>query len=488
MHRTMSVNIKTFLKPDSRKKILDTFHEEDLYISFNPFTNMKKGTQNDIFTVNAFCLDIDYKNNKRYQNTIPEDMYEHLKSTFGNLIPEPNYVEMGNQIRLIYILKTGMKITNKSRLKQLTLMKRLMTCLNESLNLTDVCPDFQAINSYIRVPGSINGKNGARIHIKKCSSYQWELSDLVNFYMPELPKWYDTWKTTSKKQKKKAIQRYQNIQDLNESRLEDFCKFQKYQNKRRVKEGFRERLCFLYYVFCYKVEIGKKNPNAKETAKNKVFAFNKKFYWPLQEKKLWSSIRATKLEQYKGMRNSTILNYLGIKSEEAEKIGLKCATIQSGAERTRAYRERKKIAAKTIQAELKEKAQKAALSKIKSASKPFTIADAAMTYNRKAAFTFVKELHKNIWHLGKYAHSLHISIKKMLTAYKIATYTFGINPEWNNIAKHLMLHTRVQCADILELNSLSKMQYLSPKIYAADILKRKPQLKNIIVQPRFQLS
>ena len=80
---------------------------------------------------------------------------------FESKIPTPNFVEYGNQIRLIYSVETC--YIPRFRDNVVTLARRISEVFSKELK--EYGAEKQNLESYFRIPGSINTKNGAEIKI-----------------------------------------------------------------------------------------------------------------------------------------------------------------------------------------------------------------------------------------------------------------------------------------------------------------------------------
>ena len=301
--------------PIKLKETLIQFPKENLGMTFNTFTSYKsKNKINSIFYVNNLVIDIDFKK-AGYENS-DQVMFFLENDFFRKELPEPNFIEIGNQMKLIYTLEEPIKISKKSSGIKLFL-KVVMNKLASKLK--DFGADNIGINYYIRVPGSINTKNNSVVTIQKYSDYKWNLQDLVDEYIEELPTWYKTKQqlhlTINSKKKK---QYFKSLNIRNKLILDDLDIIQSYYNSAEDC-GHREILCFLHRNFC--LLLGQ----TEEEALLSMLEFNKNFNMPLLEKQVISNTNNVNRKQYK-YKNKTLLELLGLDEYDILKLRLQGIT------------------------------------------------------------------------------------------------------------------------------------------------------------------
>ena len=301
--------------PIKLKETLIQFPKENLGMTFNTFTSYKsKNKINSIFYVNNLVIDIDFKK-AGYENS-DQVMFFLENDFFRKELPEPNFIEIGNQMKLIYTLEEPIKISKKSSGIKLFL-KVVMNKLASKLK--DFGADNIGINYYIRVPGSINTKNNSVVTIQKYSDYKWNLQDLVDEYIEELPTWYKTKQqlhlTINSKKKK---QYFKSLNIRNKLILDDLDIIQSYYNSAEDC-GHREILCFLHRNFC--LLLGQ----TEEEALLSMLEFNKNFNMPLPEKQVISNTNNVNRKQYK-YKNKTLLELLGLDEYDILKLRLQGIT------------------------------------------------------------------------------------------------------------------------------------------------------------------
>ena len=305
--------------PMKLRQVINSFGREDILFSLNPFRTMDRATRSNLFCINAIPVDVDYKNIKELKDLEPHQVIKLLEMDFfESKIPTPNFVEYGNQIRLIYSVETC--YIPKFRDNVVTLARRISEVFSHELK--EYGAEKQNLESYFRIPGSINTKNGAEI---KVFSYDdaviYTLSELQELWLDELPKWYKKRKGRVKAPKK--VVKLHNVYSLNCNRLMDFEKIQSHLNSIGVTE-LRSRLCFLYrnYILIKnKYQNGELKSEDYELAKEEMLKFNNNFNEPLRGHIIESATRVVNYRQYL-YKNETLMDFLELDYELCERLGL----------------------------------------------------------------------------------------------------------------------------------------------------------------------
>lgn len=305
--------------PIKLSQVINSFGREDILFSLNPFRTMDRATRSNLFCINAIPVDVDYKKIKELKGLEPHQVIKLLEMDFfESKIPTPNFVEYGNQIRLIYSVETC--YIPKFRDNVVTLARRISEVFSQELK--EYGAEKQNLESYFRIPGSINTKNGAEI---KVFSYDdaviYTLSELQELWLDELPKWYKKRKGRVKAPKK--VVKLHNVYSLNCNRLIDFEKIQSYLNSIGVTE-LRSRLCFLYrnYILIKnKYQNGELKAEDYELAKVEMLKFNNNFNEPLRGHIIESATRVVNYRQYL-YKNETLIDFLELDYELCERLEL----------------------------------------------------------------------------------------------------------------------------------------------------------------------
>ena len=305
--------------PMKLRQVINSFGREDILFSLNPFRTMDRATRSNLFCINAIPVDVDYKKIKELKDLEPHQVIKLLEMDFfESKIPTPNFVEYGNQIRLIYSVETC--YIPKFRDNVVTLARRISEVFSQELK--EYGAEKQNLESYFRIPGSINTKNGAEIKVFSYDdSVRYTLSELQELWLDELPKWYKKRKGRVKAPKK--VVKLHNVYSLNCNRLMDFEKIQSYLNSIGATE-LRARLCFQYRNYTLiklKYQNGELKTEDYEFAKEEMLKFNNNFNEPLRGHIIESATRVVNYRQYL-YKNETLIDFLELDYEICERLGL----------------------------------------------------------------------------------------------------------------------------------------------------------------------
>lgn len=314
-----SYPISAFKNGIKVNKILNSKDKEDLFISLNSFKTMKSGARSNLFCINAMAVDVDYKKKRIFKDLEPFQVIQLLEDEFfDKRIPTPTHIEYGNQIRLIYCVETCYIPKHKDNV--LILARRISEVFAEELK--DFGAEKQNIESYIRVPNSINSKNGATVKIFKYeNSIRYTLRELQELWLEELPKWYKKKKGRVKANNK--VVKLHNVFTLNSNRIRDLEKIQEWLNGIGQTE-FRVRLNFLYRNFILvkiKYQNGKLTEEDFNYAEEQMLKFNSKFIEPCRPHVIARNTRNVNTNQYL-YKNETLVNYLELSWEICENLSL----------------------------------------------------------------------------------------------------------------------------------------------------------------------
>lgn len=280
---------------------------------------MKSGLRNNLFCINAIAVDVDYKKKRIFKDLEPFQVIQLLEyEFFDKRIPTPTYIEHGNQIRLIYCIETCYIPKHKDNV--LILARRISEVFAEELK--DFGAEKQNIESYIRVPNSINSKNGSTVKIFKYeNSIRYTLRELQELWLEELPKWYKKKKGRVKANNK--VVKLHNVFTLNSNRIRDLEKIQEWLNE-IGQTDLRVRMNFLYRNFTLvkiKYQNGKLTEEDFKYAEEQMLKFNSKFIEPCRVHVIARNTRNVNTNQYL-YKNETLVNYLELSWEKCEELGL----------------------------------------------------------------------------------------------------------------------------------------------------------------------
>ncbi|MDU4321121.1 MAG: helix-turn-helix domain-containing protein [Anaerococcus vaginalis] len=305
--------------PMKLRQVINSFGREDILFSLNPFRTMDRATRSNLLCINAIPVDVDYKKIKELKGLEPHQVIKLLEMDFfESKIPTPSFIEYGNQIRLIYSIETC--YIPKFRDNVLTLARRISEVFSQELK--EYGAEKQNLESYFRIPGSINSKNGAEVKVFFYDdAIRYTLRELQELWLDELPKWYK--KRKGRVQAPKKVVKLHNVYSLNCNRLMDFEKIQSYLNSIGVSE-LRARLCFLYrnYILIkLKYQNGEFKAEDYELAKEEMLKFNNNFNEPLRGHIIESATRIVNYRQYL-YKNETLIDFLELDYELCERLGL----------------------------------------------------------------------------------------------------------------------------------------------------------------------
>lgn len=314
-----SYPISAFKNGIKVNKILNSKDKEDLFISLNPFRTMKSGARSNLFCINAMAVDVDYKKKRIFKGLEPFQVSQLLEDEFfDKRIPTPTHIEYGNQIRLIYCVETCYIPKHKDNV--LILERRISEVFAEELK--DFGAEKQNLESYYRVPQSINSKNGAEINfLAYDNTIRYTLRELQELWLDKLPKWYKRRKGRTKDKKK--VVKLHNVYTLNCNRLRNLEKIQAHLNSIN-ESNLRARLCFLYrnfYLIKEKYQKGILTEDDFKNAEKEMLRFNNNFKEPYRNHVIEVSTRSVNHTQYL-YKNETLLNYLELTWEKCEELGL----------------------------------------------------------------------------------------------------------------------------------------------------------------------
>lgn len=316
---TKAYNISALKDPIKVNAIFNSLGKEDIFVSLNTFRTMRSGTRNNLFCINAIAVDVDYKNKKVFKDLDPKQIINLLElDIFDQAVPMPNLIEYGNQIRLIYTVEPC--YIPKYRDNVVVLAQRISEVFAEELK--EYGAERQNLESYYRIPKSINGKNEAEVNfLAYDNTIRYTLRELQELWLDELPKWYKRRKGRTKDKKK--VVKLHNVYTLNCNRLRDLEKIQAHLNSINESD-LRARLCFLYrnfYLIKEKYQKGALTKEDFQNAEKEMLRFNNNFNEPYRNHVIEVSTRSVNNTQYL-YKNETLLNFLELTWEQCEELGL----------------------------------------------------------------------------------------------------------------------------------------------------------------------
>ena len=222
-------------------------------------------------------------------------------------MPPPSYIEYGYGLRLIWVFAEPIKLKKGTTEKRSNhpiikayeaTVKKFSEAVNKELEAI-VCEPHK-LNSFYRIPGSRNEKTGDVVELKEYSEERYTLQEMMDEYLPELPKWYVDRDVVAVKKNKKITRVYNPYQLWYDRML----KIEKIAETETAIN--RQNLCFIYLN-------GLMQLGYEGDLMDAVLAFNSKLIEPLPEKelksKLGGQIRRNKVYN---LPNVTINELIGI--------------------------------------------------------------------------------------------------------------------------------------------------------------------------------
>lgn len=278
----------------------------DLFFTPNTFkVGSKTPKQENLFNVYCLALDVDYKDHGSGNGSAkPEDFFwAEIAPLCGSIIPVPSYIEVGHQLRLIFVLSEPILVQGSAKGKRLLkAAKQALKRLSEALNSELSCGcEPQKVSSYYRFPGSVNSKDGSTVRVRAISEERYSLQEIMDEFLPPVPDWYTSW-VTKRKGKKQPAQMHNSF-ILWKNRLEKLEEI-------RSEKVNRENLCFVYAqgILWTNPDVG------YDELMEKVYEFNMGFPTPLKEKELRSKMNSMKVSNPHRFKNSTINEFIGLEA------------------------------------------------------------------------------------------------------------------------------------------------------------------------------
>lgn len=277
----------------------------------------QKTTQSQIATIKSFAIDVDFKKDVNLENYSAEQYFSEMFLDLEEIGLLPTLVEYGHCFRMIYVFEDAIKIPQKNDGRFMKLYKKLTKTISDRINEEFNCnAEPQQINSYYRLPNSINEKDLSEIHVIKTGDF-YDFDDLVSKFMDEKPEDYKYKKRNNKKYFSNGMER----------RYNDLLKLIPF-----IYIGKRE--LFLHIVYQTLLSFMDKNDAISETMN-----INKLLSNPLNEKTIKSTIFTKRKYFYK---NETIAEKLSLSDEFCSDLGL-FTTVKNQKENLQRFREKEKL-------------------------------------------------------------------------------------------------------------------------------------------------
>ena len=278
----------------------------------------RKTTQSQIATIKSFAIDVDFKNDATLENYSAEQYFSEMFLDLEEIGLLPTIVEYGHCFRMIYVFENAIRIPQKNDGRFINLYKKLTKTISDRINQEFDCnAEPQQINSYYRLPNSINEKDLSEIHVIKTGDF-YDFDNLVSKFMDEKPEDYRYRIKKNKKYFSNGMER----------RYTDLVKLIPF-----IEVGKRE--LFLHIVYQTLVSFLEKNDAVFETLKINNLLKN-----PLNEKQINSSI--TKFNRRYFYKNGTIAEKLGLSDEICSDLDL-FSPVKNQKENSKRFREKEKL-------------------------------------------------------------------------------------------------------------------------------------------------
>lgn len=281
------------------------FSLDNIYASMATYKTMQHATMDNILTVNALAIDVDYTLYKSQENVTFQEAMRALELAVLEGFPAPTYIEYSRNMRLVYVLDQPyiIPIDKKKAESCQTFLKRVGKCLSDKLNehtdLIHFKAEPQRLTSFIRIPFSLNKRtkghydydrelyvidlvNRYEVNIKSFGG-KWDVQKLSESVLPPLFDGYEEWKQRNKNKKPSKIIPIK-PQGVMNQRLRELEELQ----YRGYDIGYREKMCYFYWLTA--VQAGQSESEAIQSVKK----FNANFKIPLDEHRLLTDCRPSK--------------------------------------------------------------------------------------------------------------------------------------------------------------------------------------------------
>ncbi|MGN0469251.1 MAG: hypothetical protein ACI4GY_11055 [Acutalibacteraceae bacterium] len=315
---------------------LEQIKEKDCYFSLNGFAGYHRKSD-ECRQINGIVLDLDYhkESTKEFRRWIVgRNLAIILDAVDACDIPEPNIItNTGRGIQLLYLFENSISYFTKNgetnekaiyayRKIQEEIAEKIKSVLPEKDGL-EIDYNVNDISRVVRIPGTKNSKSGTVASIVHTNDEYYSFSD---FFTKKAS-------TDKKVPCKSSVKISCSNKELQQIRINELEKLMEIRNGNC--EGYRNYMALLYYNAAVQIY-------EKETAKNMLFDFCKKFnpgatpFTKSQIKAIIRSVDSNKSDGYTGYYIFTkqwIIEHLAITEDEANAIGF--STYVNKRERTK---------------------------------------------------------------------------------------------------------------------------------------------------------
>ena len=284
----------------------------NIYSSVNTFYNPKRNFEN-LYNLNSIFCDIDCV---KYDNISIKRAFKELIAMWSNgIIPEPSMVvDSGNGLHVYWNLEKCYAST-KDNVSFVPTYQALLDTFTRKLAFLGA--DFKSAepSRVLGVPSTYNIKSATQrkiiypilnIKILYVKELRYKIIDLAQTYLSKR-------ESVEKKviyEKRKILF---NELTLAHARMEDYKKLINIRNK-YMPEGYRNQLLYNYGL--ENIDYTKTKVNLEES----LIEINSMFNKPINSRELKGIIKSLEGSKFKKIKNQTIIEQLGISSQEQEKM------------------------------------------------------------------------------------------------------------------------------------------------------------------------
>lgn len=308
---------------DEWDKLSKFYREKDFFCSVNSLYAPGKHTSKYVKNLNAIFIDLDYYNIPHLKGLTPEQVINLLEMDIN--YPTPSfYISSGQGLYIIWLLeKTVATQKSKKYWRQIELgLIKLFKGFGADERVKDPA-------RVLRIPGTINSKNGNMVKIVESNNIRYEMRDIAEYFWgvdigveEEKPKI----NKPKKANKNTNVTTFKSVKNLHYTRAKDIETLVKLRAN-KLMEGIRENLLFIYRLQLLMAYT------EQEIALNMTLELNKKFSDPLCENEVISATQSavTNAELYFKFKNEYEEEKEKLKSKnEKMKITLNKYLVNSG--------------------------------------------------------------------------------------------------------------------------------------------------------------
>lgn len=303
---------------EALQKFNPSLYSDKLGLSISSCSYYSQETsQRKIASIKSFAVDVDFKKDVNLENYNAEQYFSEMFLDLEEIGLLPTLVECGHCFRMIYVFENAIKIPFKNNQRFINLFKKMVQTITDRINEEFDCnAEAQQINSYYRLPGSVNEKNLSKIKVIETGDFV-DFDYFVDKFMDEKPENYQYAKKTHKKYSTNSM----------ENRFLDLKKLIPF-----ICVGKRE--LFLHITYQTLLSFMDRSDAISETMN-----INKLLSNPLNEKTIKSTIFTKRKYFYK---NETIAEKLSLSDEFCSNLGL-FTPVKNQKENLQRFREKERL-------------------------------------------------------------------------------------------------------------------------------------------------